>query len=364
MIQTDIAYADSTINPTTGCDGCELWNQRQADAGMPQACYAGRLHESRLAKGHPKLYAPKFNEVRLAPGRMAEAASWPSLRGQPRPDKPWLDNLPRIIFIGDMADIFSRAVPYKYIHDEIFSAVRSPQGQRHIWLMLTKQAERLHAFYAGLRYGLGESWPANLWAGVSVTSQANASRVGALARMPDVPVRWVSIAPLLGPLCASCLGSVVRWAVFEGEAGAHECDLDQLSKLVTACRSAGIRTFIKQLGSHPVYQNAIDGTTRSAFAVKRLLLKDRAGRDWTEWPGYLRLREMPTEAHLATSHCEFKACPRCGSQLIDVFGNENIEPKVEKAAVCTGCGASTHWMKTWEEARAAWNRGEVFESTE
>jgi hypothetical protein len=66
---TDIQWCDDTVNPTTGCSGCELWVP-----GKGGPCYAGNQHERRLAKALPGLYDPVFTNVRLAPGRTAEAA--------------------------------------------------------------------------------------------------------------------------------------------------------------------------------------------------------------------------------------------------------------------------------------------------
>ena len=63
---TTIQWCDSTVNPTMGCDGCELWDQKR------KSCYAGILH-MRFG-GATKGYAPSFEEVTLFPGRMAEAA--------------------------------------------------------------------------------------------------------------------------------------------------------------------------------------------------------------------------------------------------------------------------------------------------
>ena len=137
-LKTGIEWCDSTVNPSTGCDGCELWNGRDI-----RVCYAGNLHEARLAKSLPALYAENFQEVRLAPGRMMEAARWPDLRGKERPDKPWLNGLPRMIFVGDMGDFGSRDVPDDYFIDEIIGAIRSTAGARHFWLLLTKQISRL-----------------------------------------------------------------------------------------------------------------------------------------------------------------------------------------------------------------------------
>ena len=38
---TGIQWVDGTVNPTMGCDGCELWNTRT------KKCYAGKLHQLR-----------------------------------------------------------------------------------------------------------------------------------------------------------------------------------------------------------------------------------------------------------------------------------------------------------------------------
>jgi len=106
---TEIQWCDSTVNPTTGCDGCELWSEHG-----PRTCYAGILHEGRMAKALPDLYDKDFTQVRLAKGRMVKAAAWSDLAGTDRPDKPWLNGMPRTIFVGDMGDILSRTISYDY----------------------------------------------------------------------------------------------------------------------------------------------------------------------------------------------------------------------------------------------------------
>ena len=67
--QTNILYVHSTINGSSGCDGCELWSSKN------RTCFAGNLHENRLAKSLPNLYAPKFTTVLEIPGRFAKAAA-------------------------------------------------------------------------------------------------------------------------------------------------------------------------------------------------------------------------------------------------------------------------------------------------
>ena len=64
--RTPIQWCDSTVNPTMGCDGCELWNDERA------SCYSGVLHERWGATN--KGYAPAFETVTEFPGRCAAAA--------------------------------------------------------------------------------------------------------------------------------------------------------------------------------------------------------------------------------------------------------------------------------------------------
>lgn len=187
-IETNIEWCDSTINPTSGCEGCELWNGRDI-----RHCYAGPLHENWLAKSYPDLYAEDFQEVRLIPGRMMQAARWPDLRGKRRPQKPWLDGLPRHIFVGDMGDFCSRSVPEEYIVDEIIGAIRSVQGQRSFWLLLTKQIRRL----AEISEHIG-GLPDNSMAMTSVTDQARTEQ--RILWLLKVRCKWrgISVEPLLG----------------------------------------------------------------------------------------------------------------------------------------------------------------------
>jgi protein gp37 len=209
-IHTNIGWADSGVNCTSGCDGC----------GILRTCYARKLHETRLAKALPKLYDADFLNVRLIPGRMAQAAHWSDLTGKDRPDKPWLNGRPRHIFISDMSDALSEAVPFEYLEHEIINQVLSREGKRHIWLWLTKQPKRMVDFAAWLKPA--GFWPANLYAGTSVTNQPTADlRIPWLLRVP-APKRFVSYEPALG------LVDFQRWielchAASDGECSAKSC---------------------------------------------------------------------------------------------------------------------------------------------
>jgi protein gp37 len=174
--KTKIQWCDSTINPTLGCDGCGLWSRDN------RACYAGVL-TARFGRSDPGL-ADDFDKVGLALGRMAEAAGWSDLTEKQRADKPCLNGLPRLIFVGDMADNFSRDVPFEYLQQEIIAAVTSKAGSRHQWLWLTKRPKRMAKFSAWLQ-ARSISWPRNLWAGTSVTTQQRTTRVAQLLAVGD-----------------------------------------------------------------------------------------------------------------------------------------------------------------------------------
>jgi protein gp37 len=240
-IKTEIGWCDSTGNDTTGCEGCELWNGRDI-----RICYAGNIHERRLAKSLPHLYAKDFQEVRLAPGRMMEAAGWSDLTGKARSDKPWLNGKPRMIFVGDMGDFCSKAVPDDYIVDEIFGAIRSPKGQRHFLLLLTKQIHRL----AALSKKIG-GLPGNSMAMTSITYQHFADH-----RMPsllNVDCKWrgVSAEPLFGPITLKREWlERIDWMIIGGVSGdsynQRTMDLAWLEDLAAQCKAANVPVFVKQ----------------------------------------------------------------------------------------------------------------------
>lgn len=248
-IQTDIEWADSTCNPMAGCDGCELWNPK---AGLKH-CYAGTMI-GRFGKGNPGL-PTVFEEPQLFPGRIEVACSWPDLTGRRRPDKPWLDGLPRLIFLCDLGDPFTESLPVDWLAPYLPRIAATP----HQWLLLTKRPQRMAAFF-GMHL-----CPPNLWLGVSVTDQATAdARLRHLLRI-RARVRLISAEPLLGPLEIGLLGTLPRdlapqytlaherlaWVIAGGESGpkARPPHPEWAAALRDECASAGVPFFWKQWGS-------------------------------------------------------------------------------------------------------------------
>lgn len=86
----------------------------------------------------------------------------------------------------------------------------------------------------------------------------------------------------------------------ESGPGARPCDLAWIRGIVGQCKAAGVPVFVKQLGSRPVgtKAEAQGGWESSQFADPDARyerhLRDRAGRDMSEWPEDLRVREYPS----------------------------------------------------------------------
>jgi protein gp37 len=321
---TPIQWCDSTVNPTSGCDGCELHNR---NAPEKSTCYARQIHETRF-RFNPAFaltgnYAPSFDEVRIIPGRVAEAATWGDLRGKLRKDgtKPWLDLMPRVIFVGDLSDILSAEVSDDFIEREIFEPMHSAKGRRHVWIVLTKRPSRL-ADLSIARGGL----PPNCLAMTSVTDQATANaRVPQLLRV-KCEMRGISAEPLHGPVSFSSLemspsngetageanrcpvGPRLDWIICGGESGekAKPCPVEWLWSIVMECGQAEVPCFVKQLGARPVAENvniwdfpyAVPDAWGSFAGGGSYKLRDSHGGDPDEWPDELRKRQVPDFASL------------------------------------------------------------------
>ncbi len=131
---TTIAWADSTLSLSMGCShGCclagghcyaETWCRR----------YAGR-----------KGYCKDFRKPELFLHRLDEVLRWKDLTGTTRPGswnmegtsmkelpKPWLDGLPRVVFLNDLGETFDPQLPRDWLADELLAAnaFSGHQGQK------------------------------------------------------------------------------------------------------------------------------------------------------------------------------------------------------------------------------------------
>jgi len=271
-----------TLDETSTREARESLARAIAD---PFRCYAGILHtrhgydDEKPGKITNPGYAEKFENPKLFPGRMAEAARWRDLSGAYRAAKPWLDGLPRLIFVSDMGDALSGDVPFEYLQDEIIANVMSLNGRRHIWLWLTKRPLRMAEFGEWLK-GRGVAWPDNLVAMTSVTSAKTTGRIDQL-RQVQCRHRGLSIEPLCERVDLGLDG--IDWAIVGGESGggAFPFELEWARCLRDQCLDQSIAFFVKQLGARPIENG------------QQLPLLDAHGGDWSEWPEDLQLRELP-----------------------------------------------------------------------
>jgi protein gp37 len=287
-----IQWCDGTVNPSMGCDGCELW-QPKSKHDARRSCYAGLMHE-RLG-GKTAGFAPTFEQVTPFPGRMAKAARARDLRGRTRADKPWLDAMPRLWFVSDMGDSVSKDISFEYLDVEVIDVVRTPKGRRHIWLWLTKQPKRLAEFAAHVGEG---QWPPNLWVGTSITERRYVDRIDYLRSVGDqTTTRFLSVEPQHTHISLAGKLAGIGWVIQGGESGPlkqNSLSLAQFSERVPRpfdlawarqlrdeCASAKVPFFLKQLGSAPV---------TGGEPVK---FEDGHGGDWDEWPADLRVRQVP-----------------------------------------------------------------------
>lgn len=249
-------------------------------------CYAARLHLNKArsiinpTRGINPGYARTFEAVTQFPGRVRELARARDLRGIPDPDKPWLAGCPRLIFVSDMGDAFSRDGDFAFLEEEVIAPILSAQGQRHFWLWLTKRPGRMARF--GERIG---GFPENVCAMTTLTAPDKLQRLDELRRVPAA-VRGLSVEPLRERIPADKLDlSGIDWLIAGGESGRLDAvrpfDLFWAREIRDACRTENVAFFCKQLGRRPVEEG------------HDLRLGDAHGGNWLEWPDDLRVREVP-----------------------------------------------------------------------
>lgn len=237
-----IEWTEATWNPTTGCD--------RVSAGCDN-CYAlalaKRLKAMGAAKyqndGDPRTSGPGF-DVTLHPDSL---------------DVPYGWRAPRVVFVNSMSDLFHARVPLDFVRQVFKVMADTPQ---HTYQVLTKRARRLRQIAPKL------DWPANLWMGVSVESEAELPRIDDLRQVPAA-VRFLSCEPLLGPLPGLDLNDI-HWVIAGGESGPSHRMLDEawVTQIRDTCQAADVAFFFKQWGG------------RTPKAGGRLL----DGRTWDQMP--------------------------------------------------------------------------------
>ena len=249
-VHTSIEYLDSTLNIGVGCDGCELWTKKpvlQPDGTMKliRTCYAGNLVD-RYA-GLPG-WPVSFDTPTLFLHRLLSAENWQDLRGSKRPDKPWLDGLPRIIFLNDLGDTFTASFPDDYL----ITPAKELRGRKPldvlagltaIIAMFTKRPDRMLKLFERVEC------PQNIMPITSITGPETAYRA---AQVQKINARWkaLSVEPLLRGLGDAIALGEFDWVLAGAESGPNRRppDFEGLRELVFRCSFLRrTRLFMKQI---------------------------------------------------------------------------------------------------------------------
>ena len=215
--ESAIEWTDATWNPVTGCTkitrGCDN-------------CYAERLAERfRGTPGHP--FEDGF-DLTLRPERISQPLSW---------------KRPRMIFVNSMSDLFHKDIPTDFI-DDVFDTME--QADHHIYQVLTKRSSLMRD-YLRRRYGPGPA-PLHIWCGVSVEDGKAAARIRHLQDAP-VPIRFLSVEPLLGPIGDIDIEGI-SWVIVGGESGpnARPMKPEWAREVRDLCERESVPFFFKQWG--------------------------------------------------------------------------------------------------------------------
>lgn len=222
------------------------------------------------------------------------------------------------VFCASLADWLDDEVPIEWLADLLLLIGKTPNLD---WQLLTKRPQnfkaRLSAAYSAPGMGSQEAnadwiyhWahgegcvPNNVWIGTSVENQDMADlRIPQLLSIP-AKVRFLSVEPMLGQVDFSGpyrawldsakhvrlpqpMGQQIQWAIYGGEsgAGARPCYADWIRDGVAQCRAAGIKPFVKQMGS-----NAF-GCEMDKWLCR---MTDKKGGNILEWTHELQVREFP-----------------------------------------------------------------------
>ncbi len=189
-------------------------------------CYAERFSERfRGVAGHP--FSRGF-DLTLRPERLQQPLRW---------------RRPRMIFVNSMSDLFHKDVPFGFV-DKVFETMEAAHW--HVFQVLTKRSSRMLK-YLRTRYGNADA-PANIWMGVSIEDGTKLSRLRHLVQV-RVPIRFLSIEPLIGPVGKLPLDGV-GWVIVGGESGpgARPMDADWVRDIREQCLAHKVPFFFKQWG--------------------------------------------------------------------------------------------------------------------
>ncbi|MFH1941652.1 MAG: phage Gp37/Gp68 family protein [bacterium] len=237
-VKSLIEWTESTWNPITGCTKISLGCKN---------CYAERLSKRLQAMGQPN-YKNGF-KITLHPHAIEIPLHW---------------KIPQMVFVNSMSDLFHEDVPSSFII-KIFEVMN--KAEWHIFQILTKRSHRLSELAPRL------NWTPNIWMGVTIESQDYIYRIDNL-RTTSAPIKFLSMEPLLGPICNLNLKGI-DWVIVGGESGPGARPIEEywINDILKKCESNYIPFFFKQWGGFNKKKNGRllkgktwDGMPKVAFA--------------------------------------------------------------------------------------------------
>ncbi len=320
-MSTNIEWTDVTDNIIVAEQGG--WWCRKISPGCAH-CYAAKLNDNSFYGGNHLPYTGSPPKLKL---RREILSGWARQRQSKKH------------FVASMTDIFGEWVPREWIFEYLDAMAAAP---RQTFQLLTKRADVMQReVTAWLAARSLARVPDHIWLGVSVEDRGRQFRLNHLMKIPAV--RFASFEPLLEELsfcgcwlsentgpnfeCEKCgkVRLMLDWAILGGESGpgARPCNVRWIRSLVQQCQSAGVATFVKQLGARIagdasefyVYQAhyGADKFTTPVIGANAgkcppgydsFTLTDKKGGTMNSWPKDLQIREFPT---ITQSHPEVRA---------------------------------------------------------
>ena len=252
--KSTIEWTDATWNVAVGCT--------KVDADCKN-CY---------------MYRDSYNGTRYEPATVRRTTSVFNM--------PLKLKEPSRIFTSSLTDFFHPAID-AYRH-EAWEIIR--QCPQHTFQILTKRPERISEHLPAYWDEIRE----RVWLGTSIGNQGAIHRITDLVLPIGPGIKFLSLEPLHGPIDLALngeadyghrLGDLLDWVIIGGESGhiqgkyaARPCKLEWIEDLIRQAHEYGIPVFVKQLGS---------------VLAREMRLKDPHGRNMSEWPEELRIREFP-----------------------------------------------------------------------
>lgn len=290
---TGIAWTDSTFNPWIGCTkvspGC-------------QYCYAERETFVRKEKAHGHiLWGSASERHRTSEDYWRQPLKWNNEIWWQCGNCAWRGHLSfasssmncpmclthdalhhtrRRVFVASLADVFDPHPALDPWRSDLIDLIKNTPGLD--WLMLTKRPELAGEMLPTAWNQHRGGWPSNLWLGTSAEDQRYYDqRVPELMKLL-VPVKFISLEPMLGPISIAREAELApHWVIVGGESGprARPFDWDWARAVRDTClhNASPIAFFMKQGGGYPDKRDDIDTI-----------------------PADLRIREWPEAIHVKT----------------------------------------------------------------